>query len=239
MAGMLLPFFQKETGMTFKEFNTLKAATASYNTLPEVKTALAALRAGGGGGQPAAPPPPVVVLPPPPLPGTWTQSAAGPLQLFRAVNEPPGKIKHKRRWSPRVNPKLKLAQAISDLLRSPRGFAEGHVRANYDFVHSAAQDETCAGYQSTRDYVYSINVPAMYRYDPPGGGSNVERPPIIWANSASRSLAGATLVAFDPRKVTLEVDLMFDVELSMIDRYKPKGGVWTPIDWNTIVAIVG
>jgi hypothetical protein len=76
----------------------------------------------------------------------------------------------------------------------------------------------------------------MYRYDPPAGGSNISRPPIIWANVADRTLRNATKVAFDPRKATDEVDLIFDIQLGMIDQYKRKGTAnWVTIDWSTVV----
>ena len=114
------------------------------------------------------------------------------------------------------------ARRHQDLLTDPRGFAEGHVRANYDFVHSAASKETCAGYQATREYVYRINVPAMYCFTPPASASNITREPIIWANTPDRTLKNATKVAFDPRKPTDEVDLIFDIDLSMIDQYQKR-----------------
>jgi Domain of unknown function (DUF4157) len=232
LAKNTLQYFQKETGMTFKEHGALAKATAVYTTLDAVKAALKTLRATAP--QVAAPAVQGPVGPAPAIPASWT-STFGPLQLFRAVDLTPGRIKHIRRFSPRTNPVLALPGAIRDLLTHPRGFAEGHVRANYDFVHSAAIDEKCAGYQDTRAYVYSIKVPGMYKYEPPAGGSDVQRPPIIWANSSERTLKGATKVAFDPRKVTKEVDLIFDIDLDIIDRYKKKGAAdWVTIDWKTI-----
>jgi Domain of unknown function (DUF4157) len=235
LAKNTFQYFQKEAGMTFKEHSALTKATAVYTTLDGVKAALKVLRASGpSAAAPAGIPGPVG--PAPAIPASWT-STFGPLQLYRAVDLTPGRIKHIRRFSPRTNPVLALPGAIRDLLTHPRGFAEGHVRANYDFVHSAASDETCAGYQSTRAYVYRINVPGMYKYEPPAGGSDVQRPPIIWADSAQRTLTGATKVAFDPRKVTKEIDLIFDIELAMIDKYKKKGAAdWVDIDWTTIKA---
>jgi len=232
LATKTFEYFKKEAATTFKEYTDLNKAATQYSTLDAVKEALKVLRAAG---PKVAPPVAVVAGPAPAIPATWT-STFGPLQLYRAVDLSPGKIKRIERFSPRTNPVLALPEAIRKLLADPRGFAEGHVRANYDFVHSAAANETCAGYQVTREYVYRINIPAMYRYDPPAGGSNISRPPIIWANVADRTLRNATKVAFDPRKSTDEVDLIFDIELGMIDQYKRKGTAnWVPIDWSTVV----
>jgi hypothetical protein len=237
LAKNTFQYFQKEAGMTFKEHSDLSKSPVVYTSLDAVKEALKSMRASGPRvGAPTGIQAPAG--PGPTIPGSWT-STCGPLQLFRAVDLSPGRIKHIRRFSPRTNPVLALPGAIKQLLTDPRGFAEGHVRANYDYVHSAAVDEKCAGYQDTRAYVYSIKVPAMYRYEPPAGGSDVTRPPIIWANSPERTLKGATKVAFDPRKVTKEVDLIFDIDLDIIDRYKKKGAAdWVTIDWKTITAEV-
>ena len=233
LATKSFEYFKSEAATTFKEYGDLNKSTVQYATLDAVKEALKVMRAGGT----RAPAPVVPALPAQPapsIPASWT-STFGSLQLYRAVDLTPGKIKRIRRFSPRTNPVRALPEAIKKLLTDPRGFAEGHVRANYDYVHSAAANETCAGYQSTRENVYRINVPAMYRYDPPAGGSAINRPPIIWANSAELTLRGATKVAFDPRKSTGEVDLIFDIELDMIDQYKKKGSSsWVPITWAAI-----
>jgi hypothetical protein len=235
LAAKTFEYFKNEASMTFKEYGDLNKSAVQYGSLETVKEALKSMRAGGKSwSPPTAAVAQTPVQPSPAIPATWA-STFGPLQLYRAVDLSPGKIKRKRRFSPRTNPALALPEAVRKLLADPRGFAEGHVRANYDYVHSAATNEACAGYQATRDYVYRINVPAMYRYDPPGGGSNISQPPIIWANTADRTLRNATKVAFDPRKSTDEVDLIFDIELSMIDQYKKRGTTtWVTIDWQTI-----
>jgi hypothetical protein len=236
LADKLQLYFQTTFRATYTEFNALKKSPTQYSTNDQVILALQVLRAARPVPAPIAPVPPPLPLAVTAIPSTWT-SALGALVLYRAVDLTPGKIKHKGRFSPRTNPIIALPDAIRNLLNDPRGFAEEHVRANKDFIHSAATDETCAGYQAQRDYVYRITIPLMHRYTPPDGGSQVERPPIIWANSANRDLAGATMVAFDPRKITNEVDLIFDITLTMIDAYKPKGAPnWTTgVNWNTVV----
>ncbi len=234
LATKTFEFFKKEAGMTFKEFGDLKKSAVNYDSLSAVKAALTSLR----GPQPTAPvaQAPVVQGPALQIPDDWS-CTLGPLVLYRAVDLSPGKIKHKRRFSPRTNPVLALPKAIQDLLKDPRGYAEGHVRANYDYVHSAATDETCAGYQSQREYVYRINVPAMYKYVPPDAGSNVKQPPIIWADTQDRTLSDAKKIAFDPRKVTKEVDLIFDITTDLIEFYKRKGTTkWEKITWANVVA---
>jgi hypothetical protein len=236
LATKTFDYFKNEAAMTFKEYNDLNKSAVKYGSLEAVKEALKSMRAPG---MPLSKPTATVVQAPaqaaPAIPATWTSTFVGPWQLYRAVDLSPGKIKRIGRFSPRTNPERALPAAIKKLLTDPRGFAEGHVRANYDYVHSACAYETCAGYQNTREYVYGINVDGMYRYDPPAGVSNISRPPIIWANTANRTLGNATKVAFDPRKTTDEVDLIFDIELSMIPRYKRRGATtWVTIDWSTI-----
>jgi len=233
LAAKSFEYFKKEAAMTFKEYNDLNKSSVKYVSLAAVTDALKSLR-GSGPRLPPAVPSADGSQAPPSIPATWT-STLGPLQLYRAVDLTPGKIKRIRRFSPRTNPIRALPGAIKNLLTDPRGFAEGHVRANYDFVHSAASKETCAGYQATREYVYRINVPAMYCFTPPASASNITREPIIWANTPDRTLKNATKVAFDPRKPTDEVDLIFDIDLSMIDQYKKKGtSNWVEINWAAI-----
>jgi len=233
LAAKTFEYFKKEAAMTFKEYNDLNKSSVKYVSLAAVTDAVKSLRASGPRMPPAAPSPEGAETPPS-IPATWT-STLGPLQLYRAVDLTPGKIKRIRRFSPRTNPIRALPGAIKNLLTDPRGFAEGHVRANYDFVHSAASKESCAGYQATREYVYRINVPAMYCFTPPPSTSTITREPIIWANTPDRTLKNATKVAFDPRKPTDEVDLIFDIDLSMIDQYKKKGtSNWVAINWSAI-----
>lgn len=229
--GKTFEYFKNQAGVTFRQYNDLLKSSTMYTTLEQVKTSLKEL-------QPTVPvapniPSPVATAK---IPESWTCTSVN-LVLYRAVDLTPGKIKNKERFSPRENPKLALPRAIQGLLRDPRGFAEEHVRANKPFVHSAATDESCGGYQGTRAYVYRITIPQMFRFDPPAsttGRSIVSAMPIIWADTMNRSLVGATKVAFDPRKATNEVDLIFDIELNMIDAYKPRGGNWVKIDWNTV-----
>lgn len=230
-------YFQNELGMKFSEFNTLKKASTPYSNMEEVKKALGELRSS----QPTVATPVTTKVEdsePPPIPDTWTCTVTR-LVLYRAVDLSPGKIKVKQRFSPRTNPILALPDAIKAILRAPRSFAEEHVRANKDFVHSAAIDETCAGYQSQREYVYRITIPTMYQFTPPPpsdpGRQVISLDPILWADTQNRDLRGATKIAFDPRKVTKEVDLIFDITLNMIDAYKKRGtNQWVTINWNSI-----
>ena len=58
----------------------------------------------------------------------------------------------------------------------------------------------------------------MHRFDPPAPPpGKIVNLPIIWADQNSRTLTGVTKLAFDPRKVTKEVDLIFDIDLNMIE----------------------
>jgi len=239
LTGKNLAYFQANVpGITFKEFNDLSKPGTNYATLEEVKKGLATLRTA----RPVVPAPVVPGLGPTgKIPDAW-KVTFGPLLLYRAVDLTPGKMKHKGRFSPRTNPLLALPKAIAGIVADPRGFAEGHVRNNYDYVHSASPNEKCQGYADTREYVYRINVPAMHKFTPfPEARSAVLREPVIWADTSDRALKNATKIAFDPRKEGSgeggEVDLIFDVELTMIDAFKKKGTTtWVPINWSQIQA---
>ena len=164
----------------------------------------------------------------------WTVFKNEKLHVFRAVDTSPEKIKTDEKWLPRNPEPFLLKKHIAQLLEDPRGFAQSHVSNNFKWLHSCALDEECAGYTHTRAYTYEIVVLDMNRFEPPPARSRILTRPAIWSNGVKKDLSDATRVAFDPRKQTEEIDLMFDLELDMIKRYKEKGGEWKEINWDLV-----
>jgi hypothetical protein len=236
LAAKPFEYFHREAEMQMKwtEFKQLQESPVSYSTLEAVKKDLESMRKKAPG--PRAPSVVQASAPvSPALPVTWKCTYVGAFYLYRAVNLSPGKIKKKKQWTPLTNPALALPKAIPDLVKDPRDFQVRHVRANFNYIHSAAPDETCCNYAGMRDCVYRINVPGMYKYEPPRAASTILQQPTIWADTDDRTLRKAKRVAFGPSFKTGEIDLMFDISLVMIDRYKQKGMTnWVTIDWDTI-----
>lgn len=244
LADKTFEYFKAQAGMTFGEFNALKAAADQYGTLEAVNAALKVRR--------SAPPAPqaqpkVKEAPQRSIPDTWSKTFLSTITLYRADDWSPGKLKKAGCYGPKEDPAnvsyLKVGTVpvhpVQAMLYDPRAFARDHINNNKPFLLSCGKEQTCAGYWNSRNYVYRFQIPSMYQFKAPPAGSEIMQQPEIYADTQSRTLSDATRVALDPHnKKQPEFDLFFRVPLEWIDAYLDRKSSapdqWHMIDWSRI-----